>query len=183
MSKNVTFYLGPTTGLTARQLTITRIVRAGDDVAPAAQYDADAGAVETVTVNLPDNQIWRAVLVDTGPGGVDRPEQAFSFHTADLTYLSAAARQPEGSQFRILDTEDLSSSSSASSSSSSSSSNSVSSSSSSSSPSSSSSSSSFSRSLSSSSSSSFSRSLSSASSSSSASVSSTSSASSGSSGL
>ena len=113
--KNVTFNLGPSDGITARQLTIRRMPGAGDDTIPIApQYDQDEGAVSVATVALPDNQMWQAVLVDTGPGGVDRPGQVLNFHTGSLTYLGPTANEPEGSQFGILDTDDLSSSSSSS---------------------------------------------------------------------
>lgn len=121
--KAVTFNLGLATGLSARQLTITRQARAGEDpTGISAQHDADAGAVATVVVNLPDNEIWSAKLVDTlSADSSTRTPQYLNFHTGSLQYLTHKASQPEGSQLFILHMEDLSSSSSSSASSSSSS--------------------------------------------------------------
>lgn len=114
--RTVTFYLGPTTGLTSRQLTITRRMRAGDDSAPAAQHDADAGAVETVSVDLPNNTLWQAKLVDTRTSGEEADPQILNFHTGELQFPGPAATNTD-SLFRILSMEDLSSSQSSSSSS------------------------------------------------------------------
>ena len=59
MSVLVTIYLGP--GLySSRQVTITRMPRAGDDTMPSATVDETlAGDVESVTAVLPANQIWQ----------------------------------------------------------------------------------------------------------------------------
>ena len=118
--KNVTFNLGPSTGLSTRTLVITRHMRAGDDSAPAAQHNADAGVVTSVVVALPDNQIWQAVLTDVMTAGETRPVQVLSFHTGSLQYLGPKASGGDGSEFYVLHMEDLSSSSSSSSTSSSS---------------------------------------------------------------
>lgn len=115
MPKLVTFNLGPTVGISARQLTITRMHRAGDDATPAAASDADAGAVASVTIELDDNIIFQAVLVDTMTAGEVRPNQVIQFNTASLLFLGPRASQPDGSEFYVLHMEDLSSSSSASS--------------------------------------------------------------------
>lgn len=121
--KNVTFNLGNSSGLATRTLVITRMMRAGDDVAPAAAHNADAGAVAQVTVALADNTIWQAILRDvTTANSVALPDQVIQFHTGSLQHLGPLATSPDGSQFFILHTEDLSSSSSSSSVSSSSSS-------------------------------------------------------------
>lgn len=122
MSKNVIFNLGPSTGLATRQLTITRMHLAGDDTAPAASHNADAGAVTDVTVVLADNTIWQAILVDTLTAGEVKPNQVLNFNTGSLLHLGPKASQPDGSDFYVLSMEDLSSSSSSSSVSSSSSS-------------------------------------------------------------
>lgn len=167
MSKNVTFYLGASVGLATRTLVVTRMHRAGDDSAPAASHNADAGAVTSVVVELADATIFQAVLSDVKTSGEARPAQVIQFHTAELLHLGPTATGLDGSEFRVQDMEDLSSSSSSSSSSQSSSSSSSSDSSSSSSSSSDSSSSSSSQSSSSSSSSDSSSSASSQSSSSS----------------
>ena len=94
--KSVLFYLGPTTGFAARQLTITRRMRAGDDSEPAAEHDADAGANETVSVDLPDNQLWQAVLVDTRTSGEESEKQILNFHTGSCS----SQAQPHGIQTR-----------------------------------------------------------------------------------
>ncbi len=119
MPKNVTFNLGPTAGLNTRTLTVRRMQRAGDDVAPAADHGpTDAGAVTTVTVELPDNTIFQATLADVmTQGATARPLQKIQFHTGDLLHLGPEASQPSSSRFAVLDMEDLSSSSSVSSSS------------------------------------------------------------------
>lgn len=122
--KNVTFYLGPTGSLSARQLTITRMYRAGDDSAPSAQHNADAGAVEEVTVALPDNTIWVAKLVDTRTSGETSDPQLLYFHTGSLQFPGPQPNHGNASLFRVTSMEDLSSSSSSSSQSSSSSSSS-----------------------------------------------------------
>ena len=115
--KAILFNLGPSTGLNARQLTITRMHLAGDDVTPAAAHDADAGAVTTVSVTLADGTIFQAVLVDTLTSGEIKSNQTIQFQTGTLSHLGARASQPDGSEFYILAMEDLSSSSSVSSSS------------------------------------------------------------------
>lgn len=138
MSKSITFSLGPATGLAARQLTITRMHRAGDDSTPAAAYDADVGAVDNVTVELADNVAYQAKLVDTSSTGETSRTDVLNFVTGDLMFPGPRS----GDRLAILLVEDLSSSSSSPSSSSTSSASSSSSSSSSSSASSSSSSSS-----------------------------------------
>lgn len=121
--KKVTFYLGPVGSITARQLTITRQPRAGDDTMPSAQHDADAGANETVSVDLPDNTIWEAKLVDSlASGETSEPQQVF-FHTGELSFPGKHSSTP-GSLLRVMHMEDLSSSSSSSSASSESSSSS-----------------------------------------------------------
>ena len=124
MTKNVTFYLGSTAGLSARQLTITRMYRAGDDSAPSAQHNADAGAVDNVTVVLPDNTIWQAKLVDTRSSGEASEPQLIHFNTGELQFPGKSNQGGNSSLFAVLAMEDLSSSSSSSSQSSSSSSSS-----------------------------------------------------------
>ena len=122
MPKNVTFKLGPSNGLASRTLTVRRMLRAGDDAAPAADHGpTDAGAVEVVTVELPDDTIFEATLADVmTAGSTARPDQVIRFHTAGLLHLGPGSQSLEGSEFSIHDMEDLSSSSSVSSSSSSS---------------------------------------------------------------
>ena len=69
---NVTFYLGVASGLLAsRTLTITRMPRAGENVwlgtypvAPTYGPLDVGGATTVVTVSLPANQIYQAVLRD-----------------------------------------------------------------------------------------------------------------------
>ena len=117
MPKNVTFHLGPTTGLASRQLTITRHYRAGDDAAPAAEVNLAAGVVEGATVELPDNTLWQAVLVDTRTSGETSQNQTINFHTGTLQFPGPRTSHGLGmsaSQFSILSMEDLSSSSSSS---------------------------------------------------------------------
>lgn len=117
--KGVHFHLGPAFGLTSRQLTITRHMRAGDDSAPAAESDQTlAGTTENVVVDLPDNTIWQAVLQDTLDSGEVGDADVLSFHTGELQFPGPGTELG----FRILAMEDLSSSSSSSSQSSSSSS-------------------------------------------------------------
>lgn len=117
--KNVTFYLGPNpSNLSTRTLTITRMHRAGDDSAPAAQHSADAGVVDNVTVALPSNTIWQATLVDVLDSGEISGTDVLSFQTTDLQFPGPSS----GDRLAILSMEDLSSSSSQSSSSESSSS-------------------------------------------------------------
>lgn len=126
MSKSVLFYLGPTTGLASRQLTIVREMRAGDDTAPSAAYDSDVGAVETASVTLADNTIWHAKLVDTRTSGEEATPQTLIFNTLELQF-PGKAKLNSNSFLRVLAMEDNSSSSSTSSSSTSSSSSSTSS--------------------------------------------------------
>jgi len=124
MAKNVTFYLGPAVGLSARQLTITRMLRSGDDSAPSAEVDATlAGSAESSTQELPDNDIYQAKLVDTKTTGEVSAPSLFTFTTGELQFPGPGVQPSEG-LFRILSMEDLSSSSSSSSQSSSSSSSS-----------------------------------------------------------
>lgn len=117
MTTNVTFHLGPSNGLLSRTLTVRRMRRAGDDAAPAADHGpTDAGAVEVVTVVLPDNTIFQAQLADVlTAGSTARPLQVIQFHTGALSHLGPRAQSPDGSEFGIQDMEDLSSSSSSSS--------------------------------------------------------------------
>ena len=91
MSKNVTFYLGPTVGLATRTLVVTRMHRAGDDSAPAAAHNADAGAVESVVVELIDATIFQAVLSDVKTSGEARPPQVIAFNTGELMHLGPKA--------------------------------------------------------------------------------------------
>jgi len=117
--KNVTFGLGPApSNLATRTLTITRMHRAGDDSAPAAQHSADAGVVENVTVALPSNTIWQAKLVDVLNSGETSTTDVLNFHTGELQFPGPSS----GDRLSVLSMEDLSSSSSQSSSSQSSSS-------------------------------------------------------------
>jgi hypothetical protein len=119
--KKVAFGLGPAVSLTTRQLTITRMYRAGDDSAPAAQHDADAGSSATsVEVDLPDNTIWQAKLVDTRASGEVSTPKLINFTTGSLQF--PGPHSDIDKDFKILSMEDLSSSSSSSQSSSSSSS-------------------------------------------------------------
>ena len=115
MSKTVNFQLGPTTGIASRTLVITRMHRAGDDSAPSAAHNADAGAVTQVSATLTDNTIWQAVLSDVMTAGEVVPPQVIQFNTGELQFLGAPASQPDGSQFRVFSMEDNSSSSSSSS--------------------------------------------------------------------
>lgn len=118
MTKDVTFNLGPTTNISTRQLTITRMHNASDGVSgPAAAYDVAEGVVDNATARLANNQIWEAELVDITTGGHTKPTQVLHFQTGDLTHLGPRATSPSGSEFYILDMSDLSSSSSVSSSS------------------------------------------------------------------
>ena len=111
MSKIVTFQLGPTTGLSARQLTIRRIPGAGDTVPITAEHDADAGAVSTVNVTLPDNRMWQAVLIDTKTTGETSDRDVLNFHTGSLQFPGPKT----GDRLAIQSMEDLSSSSNSSS--------------------------------------------------------------------
>lgn len=120
--KNVIFYLGPTIGLTTRQLTITQMPDANDD-SYSASHDADAGATESVTVALADGKMFQAKLIDTKTTGEASKPQIIQFNTGTLQFPGPAA-DPTESLFRVYAMEDLSSSSSSSSQSSSSSSSS-----------------------------------------------------------
>lgn len=126
MSKLVTFYLGPTDNIAERNLKIYRMMKAGDDARPSAQHDADAGANTTVDVTLPDNQLWEAELVEVLSSGETLPTQTLKFHTGSLQHLGPKSNDLDGSNFKILTMEDLSSSSNSSSSSISTSSSSIS---------------------------------------------------------
>lgn len=111
MGKNVTFYLGPAIGLSSRQLTITR--KGDRDGLYTAEHDADAGAVENVTVALTDNLMYEAKIVDTKSTGEVSETRALGFHTGSLQFPGPAG---EGDTFYVYAMEDLSSSSSSSSS-------------------------------------------------------------------
>jgi len=112
MSKKVTFYLGPASGLSKRQLTITRMPKAGDDDTPSATVNATLGATTTITTQtLPDNQIWQAKLVDTKTSGEVSDPDILNFHTGSLQF--PGPRSPD--RLSILSMEDMSSSSSCSS--------------------------------------------------------------------
>ena len=113
MSRNVTFYLGPASGLTARRLVITRIMEASDKLTrPAASYVGTlAGTDETVTVNLANNRMWQAVLRDYRSTGESSRLDVLNFHTGSLLFPGPSS----GDRLRVLSMEDLSSSSSASS--------------------------------------------------------------------
>ena len=114
MGKNVTFGLGQAVGLASRLLTITRMYRAGDDSAPAAEVTATlAGSDESSTQTLPDNTIWQATLVDTKSTGEESDPDILNFHTGELQFPGPKT----GDRLCILSMEDLSSSSSSSSSS------------------------------------------------------------------
>lgn len=110
----VTFALGPTTGLVSRQLTITRIPGAGDNVPMDAHYDTNVGLVESASVDLQDNRLWQAVLVDHLSDGSQRPAQIVNFNTGSLQYVQKQADhdRESGSSFYILNMIDKSSSSS-----------------------------------------------------------------------
>ncbi len=125
MTKNINFSLGPAIGLTSRRLIITRMMRAGDDSAPAAEIDTTlGGGTETTTQVLPDNTMWQAQLIDTLTGGGVSRTDTLNFHTGTLQFPGPRSDD----RLCICSMEDLSSSSSVSSSSvSSSSSSSVSS--------------------------------------------------------
>ena len=124
MSKNVTFYLGPAPDVIGtRQLTITRMAKAGDVVPLAATHDADAGTGnEFVTVSLASNQLWEAKLVDTLTTGEVSRTQVIHFHTGDMVfpgprasdgYLSIYAVEDQSSQ-SSLSSSSISSSSASS---------------------------------------------------------------------
>ena len=114
MGKNVTFGLGQAVGLASRLLTITRMYRAGDDSAPAAEVTATlAGSAESSVQTLPDNTIWQATLVDTKSTGEESDPDILNFHTGELQFPGPKT----GDRLCILSMEDLSSSSSSSSSS------------------------------------------------------------------
>ena len=114
MSKNVTFALGQAVGLASRLLTVTRMYRAGDDSAPAAEVAATlAGTVESSVQTLPDNTIWQATLVDTKSSGEVSRADVLNFHTGSLQFPGPKT----GDRLGILSMEDLSSSSQSSSSS------------------------------------------------------------------
>lgn len=106
--KNVTFGLGPANGLTARQLTVTRMRRAGDDASVVPTYDADVGAVIFASVSLVDNVIYQAVLVDTATAGEVSDPDVLNFHTGNLQFPGPRT----GDRLSILTMEDESSSSS-----------------------------------------------------------------------
>ncbi len=118
MTKNVTLYLGPGgTHLASRSLIITRMMRAGDDSAPSAEYtDAAIGnTTETVEAVLPANTLFQAVLQDTTAGDalVSDPD-VLNFHTGDNLFPGPKG----GGRLSILSIEDVSTSSSSGSSSS-----------------------------------------------------------------
>ena len=114
--KNVSFDLGKAVGLVSRQLTITRFRRASDAAGAviAAYYDTDVGAVEEITVPLPDNTLWQAVLVDTRTSGEVSEGDVYNFNTGYLQF-PGPLRASRGERLLILSMEDLSSSSSSSS--------------------------------------------------------------------
>jgi hypothetical protein len=134
MSQLVTFYLGPGgTHLASRSLVITRMMGAGDDSAPAAQYSnaAIGNTTENVTATLPGTNIWQAVHFDTAADGTTSVPQVLNFHTGSLQfpgpkksdgYLSIIAMTDESSSSLSLSSSSWSSTSASSQSSASSSS-------------------------------------------------------------
>jgi len=119
--RNVTFYLGPANGLAQRVLQIRQISVAGQDTAPALAVDVTLGAVDNTTQALADGLMWQAVLTDTTATGEVSTPQIINFHTGFLQFPGPESLD-DGTFFRILHMEDLSSSSSSSSASSASSS-------------------------------------------------------------
>jgi hypothetical protein len=113
MSKIVNIYLGPAIGLSGRQLTITRMPRSGDVVEDMeAAYDEALGAsIESAEVELDDDEIFQAVLVDTAAysGITSKPKQLIFNTGADLM------PGPGVDDFRVVAIETSSSSSSSSS--------------------------------------------------------------------
>lgn len=122
VGKNVVFYLGPAVGLSARQLTITRMPDASN-ASYSATVDSDVGANTSTTQALADNIIYQAKLVDTKSTGEVSSTKIINFHTGSLQFPGPFSG--EDPNFYIYAMEDLSSSSSSSSSQSSSSSSSV----------------------------------------------------------
>jgi len=108
MTRTVTFGLGPADGLAARQLTITRMKKAGDDGPVRPTYNADVGAVTVASVPLRDNTIYQAVLVDTATAGEVSDPDVLNFHTGYLQFPGPRT----GDRLAILTMEDESSSSS-----------------------------------------------------------------------
>jgi hypothetical protein len=111
MSQLVTFYLGPGgTHLASRSLVVTRMMGAGDDSAPAAEYSnaAIGNTTTTVTVTLPGSNIWQAVLQDTGADSTTGVPQVLNFHTGSLQFPGPGKSDVD---FRILTMLDESSSS------------------------------------------------------------------------
>jgi len=117
MGKKVTIYLGKGgTHLASRSLVVTRVMRAGDDSAPAATYtNASIGATtETVTFDLPANQLWQAVAVDTNAAGDTSVPDVLNFHTGESLFPGPKSQD----RLQILEMQDESSSSQSASSSS-----------------------------------------------------------------
>ena len=112
MSRRVTFGLGPAVNLSNRLLTITRMHRAGDDSAPAAEVvDVLAGTATSSTQTLSENTIFQAILVDTSStSGLDSDPAILNFHTGELFFPGPVGRD----RLSIMQIEDMSSSSSSS---------------------------------------------------------------------
>jgi hypothetical protein len=114
MGKRVTFYLGPVGAATVRTLTVTRMRGAGDDSAITPDHNADAGAVNNVSVNLDDNRMYQAQLVDELATGETSDADILNFHTGSLQFPGPKS----GDRLQVVAMEEQSTSSSSHSSSS-----------------------------------------------------------------
>ncbi len=113
MTVGVRFDLSPAGAATVRTLTIRPIPGAGDDIPGTPVYGpTDEGAVAFATVELPENRLLQATLVDQLAGGETSKTDVLSFHTGSLQFPG-----PQGlDRLSIASMEDMSSSSSSSSS-------------------------------------------------------------------
>lgn len=115
MSVLVTVHLGPAVSLDTRRVKVTRHAKAGDDTMPSAYVnELLAGDVESVSIVLPVNQIWRLELTDTRLSGEISETEVLYFNTGSLQFPG-----PRQHRIAILSIEEMSSSSPSSNSSSS----------------------------------------------------------------
>ena len=121
--KNVMIYLGPNIGLASRELIITRMSRASDKKLTnftAGNQGVDSASsripyyhgqltTETyVSVTLPDNTLWQAVLQDVLSTGEKSHKDILNFHTGNLQFPGPKSKD----RLAIYSMEDVSSSSS-----------------------------------------------------------------------
>lgn len=111
MAKKVTFGLGVAPSqLATRTLTITRMPDADNDAYNPVYGPTDQGVVDNATVELADNQIFQAKLVDALDTGEESAPDILNFQTGTLQFPGPKS----GDRLSILFMEDMSSSSSSS---------------------------------------------------------------------